>query len=113
MQSLHVDRQARRRFARASFLNPLAFMTALAAVSKGRLLRRRGALQRALEQGTASQRAATAEELSETEAALARIEEGKFGRCDGCGRAIGRQRLLALPAARLCIECTSRIRFAG
>ena len=100
-------------FCKASFLNRLPCMTALAAVSKERLLQRRGALQRALEQGTGSQRAATAEELLETEAALARIEEGKFGRCDGCGRAIGRQRLLALPAARLCIDCTSKIRVAG
>jgi len=88
-------------------------MTALAAVSKERLLQRRAALRLALEKGTASQRAATAEELAETEAALARIEEGKFGRCDECGGAIGRQRLLALPAVRLCIECTTKIRVAG
>ena len=88
-------------------------MTALAAVSKERLLKRRAALVLALEKGTASQRAATVQELSESEAALARIEEGRFGRCDGCGGAIGRQRLLALPAARLCIECTSKIRLAG
>jgi len=94
-------------------LNWLALMTALAAVSKERLLQRRAALQLALEKGTASQRAATAEELAETEAALARIEEGRFGRCDGCGGAIGRQRLLALHAVRLCIECTTKMRFAG
>jgi DnaK suppressor protein len=88
-------------------------MTALAAVSKERLLKRRAALELALDKGTASQPTAAAEELLETEAALARIEEGKFGRCDGCGGAIGRQRLLALPAARLCIECTSKMRVAG
>ena len=88
-------------------------MTALATVSKERLLKRRSALVLSLEKGTVSQQAATAQELSETEAALARIEEGKFGRCDGCGGAIGRQRLLALPAARLCIECTSKVRIAG
>jgi DnaK suppressor protein len=88
-------------------------MTALAAVSKERLLKRRAALELALDKGTASQPTAAAEELLETEAALARIEKGKFGRCDGCGGAIGRQRLLALPAARLCIECTSKMRVAG
>ncbi|MFL5398026.1 MAG: TraR/DksA family transcriptional regulator [Myxococcales bacterium] len=87
-------------------------MTALAAVSKERLLKRRAALQLALDNGTACRPTATAE-LLETDAALARIEEGKFGRCDGCGGAIGRQRLLALPAARLCIECTSKMRVAG
>jgi len=87
-------------------------MTALAAVSKERLLKRRAALQLALDNGTACRPTAVAE-LLETDAALARIEEGKFGRCDGCGGAIGRQRLLALPAARLCIECTSKMRVAG
>jgi RNA polymerase-binding transcription factor DksA len=88
-------------------------MTALAMVAQARLLKRRGALQLAVKKGTRAQCAATAQELAETDAALSRIEQGSFGRCDECGGAIGRQRLLALPAVRLCIECTSKIRFAG
>jgi len=81
-------------------------MTALAAVTQARLLKRRTTLQDSLEQGCPEQREARALELAETEAALARIAQGSFGRCDDCGGAIGRQRLLALPAARLCVHCT-------
>jgi hypothetical protein len=85
-------------------------MTALASVTQARLLKRRTALWLALESGPSSQGALLAPELAETEAALARIEQGSFGRCHACGGAIGRQRLLALPAARLCIECTTKAR---
>jgi len=45
-------------------------------------------------------------ELAETQAALDRVARGTYGRCESCGGAIGRQRLLALPAARLCIACS-------
>jgi DnaK suppressor protein len=85
-------------------------MTALATVTQARLLQRRTALQLSLKKGTAAQQESFARELAETEAALVRIEQGSFGRCDACGGAIGRQRLLALPAIRLCIECTARAR---
>ena len=34
------------------------------------------------------------------------IETEDFGYCEGCGEEIGFKRLLARPAARLCIECT-------
>jgi len=83
-------------------------MTALAAVTHARLLKRREALQLSLRCGT-SQPAALLQELAETEAALARIEQGSFGRCDNCGGAIGRQRLLAFPAARFCMECSAKV----
>jgi DnaK suppressor protein len=43
--------------------------------------------------------------LSETRAALARIETGDFGICEECGHMIGRSRLDALPYARECAEC--------
>jgi len=46
-----------------------------------------------------------AKELEEIEAALARIKDGSFGRCAECDTAIGRERLAAIPYARLCIEC--------
>lgn len=45
-------------------------------------------------------------ELSEIDAALSRIELGTYGHCEVCDGAIGRQRLLALPHARRCIDCT-------
>jgi DnaK suppressor protein len=41
----------------------------------------------------------------EVAAALHRIESGTFGRCERCGRAIGRSRLDAVPYARDCIRC--------
>ena len=43
--------------------------------------------------------------LAECVAALERIERGKFGKCEGCGRAIALTRLHAAPYARDCIRC--------
>ncbi len=37
--------------------------------------------------------------------ALERIEDGTFGLCQSCGKQITRERLEAVPHARLCIEC--------
>ncbi|WP_233583206.1 TraR/DksA family transcriptional regulator [Corallococcus sp. CA053C] len=48
------------------------------------------------------------QEMEEVEAALVRIEEGRFGGCERCGGAIGRQRLLAVPEARCCLTCADR-----
>lgn len=46
-------------------------------------------------------------ELQEIEAALVRIHAGAFGKCETCGKAIGRQRLRALPETRYCIGCAT------
>lgn len=46
-------------------------------------------------------------ELAEIDAALGRIEAGTFGICEGCGDPIGRDRLRALPEARLCLGCSA------
>jgi DnaK suppressor protein len=48
------------------------------------------------------------DELREIEDALARIDAGTWGRCETCGGAIGRQRLMALPEARQCLSCRSQ-----
>ena len=37
--------------------------------------------------------------------ALARIKNGTYGKCDSCGKKIGKERLEIVPHARLCIEC--------
>lgn len=37
--------------------------------------------------------------------ALAKLEEGSYGTCDRCGRAIERPRLEAMPESVLCIAC--------
>ncbi len=44
-------------------------------------------------------------EIEEIDAALRRIADGVYGRCDKCGHAVGRQRLFALPEARRCAMC--------
>ena len=43
--------------------------------------------------------------LHEIDAALRRIEDGTFGRCERCGQAISEERLEAKPYATKCIEC--------
>jgi len=43
-------------------------------------------------------------EMDEVQAALDRLEEGTYGRCEICGRAIAEDRLEALPATRYCVE---------
>jgi len=43
--------------------------------------------------------------LEAVDAALARLDAGTYGRCTSCGSPVGAERLEALPAAALCIEC--------
>jgi DnaK suppressor protein len=42
--------------------------------------------------------------LAAIDAALARIDDGSFGRCERCGGQIEEERLEAIPYATLCIE---------
>ena len=44
-------------------------------------------------------------QLNETEAALARLDAGTYGRCVRCEEPIGPERLEVLPAARYCVAC--------
>jgi RNA polymerase-binding transcription factor DksA len=44
-------------------------------------------------------------ELTEVDAALARIREGTYGDCVDCGIEIAPARLAAYPTARRCIDC--------
>lgn len=46
--------------------------------------------------------------LADVERALAKIEEGTYGSCDGCGGDIAPERLEALPWAVLCVRCASK-----
>jgi len=43
--------------------------------------------------------------LSKVEEALARIDEGEYGICEGCGEEIGLKRLEARPVTTFCIDC--------
>lgn len=93
----------------ALFLNQARaedFMTPLAIEAQRRLEEHRAALQRLLA-AAGEGPGEVALELAETQAALDRIARGKYGRCESCNGALGRQRLLALPAARYCIGCAA------
>ncbi len=43
--------------------------------------------------------------LNLIDAALSRVEDGRYGICMSCGKKIPRERLGAMPYAILCIEC--------
>lgn len=49
------------------------------------------------------------EALYEIEEALKRLEHGTYGLCGNCEKPIRRERLEAVPFARLCIQCQSMI----
>jgi len=46
--------------------------------------------------------------MAEVEHALLRLSQGDYGRCERCGRMIPAKRLVAFPAATLCVECKQR-----
>ena len=47
--------------------------------------------------------------LEQVEAALKRLDEGRYGACARCGQPIGSDRLEALPYAIYCITCQSLV----
>lgn len=49
-------------------------------------------------------------QLDDVDAALARIEAGKYGTCANCGKEIAQARLEARPASILCIDCKTASR---
>jgi len=46
--------------------------------------------------------------LSKANRALERVEDGTYGTCESCGKAIPVERLEVLPYSTLCVECASR-----
>lgn len=51
--------------------------------------------------------------IKEIDLALDRIEDGSFGKCDGCEEKIPKPRLEALPSARYCIACQEKLEKFG
>ena len=45
------------------------------------------------------------ERVAQLEDALARLDDGDYGRCESCGQPINPERLEALPATTFCIQC--------
>ncbi len=70
--------------------------------SVGRLSRMDAIQQQAMARATAARRSA---EETRIRAALARIDDGEFGYCSGCGEEIAPARLALNPAAALCLTC--------
>jgi RNA polymerase-binding transcription factor DksA len=52
--------------------------------------------------------AAAMRALEDITTALARMDSGTYGRCERCQRDIPPDRLLAVPQARLCLDCQRR-----
>jgi RNA polymerase-binding protein DksA len=50
---------------------------------------------------------AAREQVATVDAALRRLDEGRYGVCDRCGQPIGAERLAARPVATTCIRCRS------
>ena len=48
---------------------------------------------------------AAREQVAAAEAALRRLDEGRYGVCERCGQPIGAERLAARPAAVTCVRC--------
>ena len=48
-------------------------------------------------------------ELTEVEAALAKVDAGRYGLCEACAQPISDARLDAMPAARYCIEDQAKL----
>lgn len=81
------------------FLKPIAPNVAIGRLSRMEALSEKGIRVENLR--TESQR------LQQLKRALERLDEESFGRCANCNQAIPKQRLLAVPASRLCVQCLS------
>lgn len=94
-------------------------MDTLESEARQALMKRRSSLRGRMEQEAAVEDEQEAREqhlaeqarseLQHIDEALARIEEGSFGRCARCGGAIGRHRLRAVPEARYCLVCSELV----
>lgn len=47
--------------------------------------------------------------LQEVEAALKKVQHGKYGICEECNKEIDRQRLKVMPTARWCLACKNKL----
>jgi RNA polymerase-binding transcription factor DksA len=46
-------------------------------------------------------------EIAQIKQAIARIDSGKYGICEGCDEPIKKERLEAVPYSTMCIRCAS------
>ncbi|WP_327714140.1 TraR/DksA C4-type zinc finger protein [Streptomyces sp. NBC_00490] len=57
------------------------------------------------EQVMAAQKGTIQRILTEVEAAVARVQDGSYGTCQGCAKPIPVERLEILPYTRFCVPC--------
>lgn len=50
-------------------------------------------------------RSSASSEIQDIDEALERIRDGSFGQCESCDKSIAKERLAAIPYARLCLPC--------
>lgn len=58
-------------------------------------------------QHLAAQIEAARQRLAAIDAAIGRIGDGSYGRCERCGGPIGQERLAARPTATTCVRCAA------
>src|SRR6266576_7309444 len=64
-------------------------------------------------QHTAALLEAAREQVAAAEAALRRLDEGRYGVCERCGEPIGAERMAARPTASTCVRCAGGGRRRG
>ena len=47
--------------------------------------------------------------LTDVDAALAKIEDGTYGKCDSCGKDIGEARMEHRPNSHYCVDCKAKL----
>lgn len=48
--------------------------------------------------------------FDEIKIALQKIRQGKYGKCESCGKKISRERLGAMPTSRYCLDCQNKVK---
>ena len=59
-------------------------------------------------QHTAALLSQARDQLRLVDAAISRLDAGRYGQCETCGQPIGAERLAARPTATRCIDCAGR-----
>jgi DnaK suppressor protein len=110
LQKLKTDLLFRRDSMRGALRLDLEVLTELANAT-GDLAQ--SALESAHERITSQLAEVESRELSKIEKAIERMNDGRYGECEGCCRAIPLARLRALPYAALCIGCQEKLEESG